>query len=157
MSSALKKAKIHGLKYTDEERERKFWERVDKGDELLSCWEWGGCVDKDGYGFIGVAGKTCKTYRYSWTLRYGDIPKGKHVLHKCDNRKCVNPAHLVMGTPAENSLDMVSKNRQAKGERIRISKLTTADVLEIKRLLSDGLMQTKIAKHFGVANKPSAE
>ncbi len=130
--------------------EADFWTRVEKGEDLLSCWEWIGCLGLDGYGKVQDDGKTKRAHRYSWALRYGTIPKGKLVCHSCDNPKCVNPAHLFLGTPADNSRDMVRKSRQAKGERNGMSKLTTAKVLEIKKLLSVDHTHINIAKRFGV-------
>jgi hypothetical protein len=75
------------------------------------CWEWYGVKDKRGYGQTGRNDKYIGAHRLSWTLYRGEIPKGMHVLHRCDNPPCVNPDHLFLGTNSENQLDSVSKGR----------------------------------------------
>lgn len=84
-----------------------------------ACWEWRGGLDTGGYGHFNVPGdggrlRAARAHRMAWTLRHGD-PGESHVLHRCDNRLCVNPAHLFLGTNADNVADKVSKGRQAKG------------------------------------------
>jgi hypothetical protein len=95
--------------------EDRFWERVEKAD---GCWNWTGCVRK-GYGSLGRGPHgtgSISTHVFSWTLHFG-APNGLCVLHRCDNRRCVRPDHLFLGTLADNIADMVSKGRQARGER----------------------------------------
>jgi len=75
---------------------------------------------------------------------------GEVVLHLCDNKRCINPEHLVLGTPADNSKDMVNKNRQAKGESIGNSKLTEEQVVSIRHLFGS-LSSRKTAKLFGIS------
>ena len=87
--------------------EQRFWEKVLKTE---SCWIWVGCK-QSGYGFIfGVGG----AHRAAWKLLRGEIPDGMEVLHNCpggDNPACVNPAHLWLGTHADNMRDMKEKGR----------------------------------------------
>jgi len=81
------------------------------------CWEWLGALNGDGYGrlFLGGNAKhSVGAHRVSWQFHKGPIPKGLHVLHRCDNRKCVNPSHLWLGTNSENVADRVSKGRSAR-------------------------------------------
>jgi len=82
---------------------------------------------------------------------YGPIPPGLHVLHKCDNPICVNPAHLFLGTNADNAADKVAKGRQTKGSDIVHSKLSEETVREIRRRYALGTTsQYKLAKEYGV-------
>lgn len=110
----------------------RYWPRVDKGPD---CWLWIGGLDKDGYGQIGEGGwhsKKLKTHRLAWELAFGTIPDGLSVLHRCDNRACVNPDHLFLGTQADNMHDMKRKGRASKGERHPSTRLTADDVRGIR-------------------------
>lgn len=95
------------------------FQRVDSG-----CWEWTGGVFKDsGYGkFNGGKGDdgkwvTAYAHRASHELHIGPIPAGLSVLHRCDNRLCVNPDHLFLGTQRDNIHDMLAKGRGRPGGR----------------------------------------
>lgn len=105
---------------------QRFWSNVRKTD---SCWFWTGSTNKWGYGKTtesGARGKTVSAHRVSWLLHNGPIPDGLWVLHKCDEhyapgdisyRRCVNPAHLYLGTHRDNTQDTVRTGRIASGER----------------------------------------
>jgi hypothetical protein len=105
------------------------------------CFLWIKSVDAYGYGDFLISkiplgdGKRkrerIKAHRLSWQLHRGEIPEGMWVLHKCDVTGCVNPDHLFIGMPADNSADMVRKERQARGEDFD-RKLTEQDVREIR-------------------------
>ncbi len=122
----------------------RFWEKVKI--DFAGCWLWTGATNENGYGKIGVVGKTVRAHRLAWELHYGPIPAGLNVLHKCDNPACVRPQHLFLGTKADNSADMATKGRAAK-------KLTPAAVMEIRAQHAAGQSTTSIATRFGVSRK----
>lgn len=88
----------------------RFWQKVEKAGES-ECWEWVGTIDRGGYGRIQVEDRLESAHRVSWMLARGAIPHGLWVLHQCDNRKCVNVAHLFLGTRTDNVRDMYAKGR----------------------------------------------
>ena len=89
----------------------RFWPKVHRRG-LKDCWEWKASVNSvHGYGQIGYQGSMLRAHRVAWMLVRGPIPKGLCVLHKCDNRKCVNPYHLWLGTLKDNTQDMMRKGR----------------------------------------------
>ena len=86
--------------------EERFWGKVHKTD---NCWFWIGCKNRDGYGKIGVSGRTFRAHVYSWMLRNGHLPSGQQVLHSCDTPLCVRPDHLFLGNNSDNSKDRARK------------------------------------------------
>jgi len=107
------------------------------------CWEWSGSL-LCGRGQLSFNKKIIQAHRASWMIHFGEIPKGILVCHTCDNIICTNPEHLFLGTPSQNTIDMVIKGRSPR------SKLTIEDVKEIKELLKAGTKQILIAKKFNV-------
>ena len=114
------------------------------------CWIWSGCKEKDGYGvcspYINGKKKQFRSHRLSWILNVGRIPRNKWVLHRCDNRSCVNPKHLFLGNVRDNTKDMVEKNRQAKGSKCHLSRINEKDVIMIRALSGIGISNKEIAK-----------
>lgn len=109
------------------------------------CHEWQAGLARGGYGKFQFTGKAMQAHRVSYRLFRGEIPEGLCVMHKCDNRLCVNPEHLVLGTLVDNIADM-----DLKGRRGTKSKLSEAQVKEIRDLLNSGLSQATVAAMFGV-------
>lgn len=116
------------------------------------CWLWTAGCFSTGYGQFHMQDSEGKNrnvgaHRVSYEMCKGKIPDGHFVRHTCDNPGCINPAHLVSGTPKQNSQDMVRRSRQASGERHGMSQLTEEEVLSIR---ASSLSQTELAQQYGV-------
>ncbi len=121
---------------------RRFWAKVNIS---RGCWEWTATKNSNGYGNFGFAGETRIASRFAWVATRGLIPDGLFVCHRCDNRTCVRPSHLFLGTCAENLADMRIKGR-------RPPKLTGSDKEEVKRrYLAGGVRQVELGDAFGVS------
>lgn len=123
---------------------------VTKGE---GCWDWTGYLLWNGYGRLRVSRtKSATAHKIAWTLEYGEIPEGLCVLHKCDNRRCVRPSHLFLGTKADNNRDRAAKGRgkEQHGESSPNARLTNDDVMRI-RAMRGVVTQLQIASAFGVS------
>lgn len=138
--------------------EERFWEKVERG-EPDECWEWQETTKGRGYGKLWVHGKRMKAHRLSWRIAHSmqEIPVGMCVCHHCDNPGCVNPAHLFLGTHADNMRDAARKGKffkkqtQVRGEKHGRHKLTEGDVLAIRSRYAKGCVsQSALAREYGV-------
>ena len=128
-------------------------EKIERGstpDPASGCWEWRGPHEYYGYGMVTHKGRPWRAHRLAYEAFVGPIPTGLYVCHKCDNRECVNPDHLFVGTHMENREDMVRKGRHALGSRHHWAKLTEDEVLEIRRRVGEGEPQKVMCEEFGV-------
>lgn len=118
-------------------------------DLLTECWNWIGAMASSGYGKIGAgghSGRTLSAHRVAWEIEHGQpVPNGLQVLHRCDNKKCVNPKHLFVGTQKDNLIDCLLKGRSS-------AKLDPDKVIQIRTLNSKGVSNLTLTQLFGVHN-----
>jgi hypothetical protein len=119
------------------------------------CLEWAGSRGPQGYGLVRQPPKTVRTHRAVMECVVGPIPSSLFVCHECDNPPCVNPAHLFVGTPADNSRDALAKGR-LKSEELH-AVLTESQVREIFRRRSSGEKAVDLGREFGVSDRTVAD
>lgn len=132
-----------------------FWDHVDKSNGPDACWPWLHYTSQ-GYGIIYIDGRPRGAHRVAYKLAHGTID-GRIVRHSCDNPPCCNPSHLTAGSHKDNTRDMMAKGR-AKfwGNKVRLgsahhkAKLTENDIPTIRKLISESVPLTEIAKRFNV-------
>jgi len=146
----------------------RFWSKVTK---TPTCWRWTAACSGRGYGVFKYRGRQDGAHRVSWLLTFGEIPDGLQVLHRCDNRWCVRPDHLFLGTQEDNMQDASRKGRMSRhggsafgdrnasrkypgirrGEKNGQAKLTRGESREILQLCAQGVTQKDVARIFGVS------
>lgn len=145
----------------------RFWSKVRK-DGPGGCWEWRASLCSSGYGSFLFEGRSERAHRVSWILSFGGVPAGLCVLHHCDNRRCVNPAHLYLGTKKDNAGDRERRGRsnhaigfrhgrythpgQTAGSRNGRAKLRERDVaLLLKKYFKQGCRKADLAREYGLS------
>lgn len=130
-----------------------FWKRVNTAG---SCWLWTGTT-RNGYGRLQRDGRVISAHVYAYETEVGPVPKGKVVRHRCNNRGCVRPSHLRLGSQRQNVLDSVRagthKNPIMLGEAHPNSRLTAHDVQKARELHKLGVSSEKLGKQFGVSGR----
>jgi hypothetical protein len=117
------------------------------------CWLWTLRLNKHGYGVVKHGGRMMTAHRFAWFAASGEMPPADRlVCHRCDNRACVNPAHLYLGTVTDNNRDAHRRGRAAPqhGEHNPHSKLTALAVADMRRRRADGEPLLSIAASYGV-------
>lgn len=141
-----------------EQVRKRFAAKVNRLPGRNACWEWTACERSAGrgYGAFWLDGRHRPAHVVSWKLKTGAWPaKGLLVCHRCDNPRCVRPAHLFLGTPSENVQDMLLKGRHVppRGEAYGAAKLDSAGVHLIRFLCSIGASQSACGEWFGVGQQ----
>ena len=138
---------------SNQPRQELFWSHVQIGasDE---CWPWTGYTDKDGYGTTKFNKRMMRVHRVAYYLTSeSEISSNLCVCHRCDNRKCVNPSHLFLGTHGDNMKDGVLKRRFSHGETHCHAKLTAEQVRQLRKVRAEsGLSYEKLGAMFGISD-----
>ena len=136
----------------------RFWTKVSRPSPD-ACWEWL-ASKRNGYGVIGSgqAQRVVYANRYSWEFWIGPIPSGgpgHHgwcIIHTCDNRACVNPAHMRLGSQGENVRDMIDKGRRGLSSK-PWGRLLPDQVREIRNLVASGVAMSPVGERFGITRQ----
>jgi hypothetical protein len=137
------------------EYKARFWAKVQK---TPTCWLWTAGRGYHGYGQATHPDKPTfpiGAYRAAWIIAHGPVPKGLAVCHKCDNKLCVRPSHLFLGTQRDNLADMRAKGRGHLPPRIAgilncKAKFTEDDIRDVRRLYAEGLSLRQLGRRYRV-------
>jgi transposase len=138
----MNKKQIYEASEKVKKDQKRFESKINK---TSLCWIWKGQICPTGYGAFWLR-KNMTAHRASWILYHGEIPENLCVCHACDNRKCVNPKHLFLGTHKDNMQDCKDKGRLAPQKR----QLNEEQENEVIHKYLDGISQRKIAKQYGI-------
>lgn len=138
----------------------RFWRYVTASD-AAQCWEWQGSLSSHGYGQLGAGKRGASplgAHRLSWEIHHGPIPDHLFVLHECDNRRCVNPSHLFLGTCRDNAIDASAKGRVRHGEGHHAAKLTREIVVLCRLHYADRTASIReLARRYGVGQQAMSD
>ena len=125
---------------------RRFWRGLPSGP---GCWEWSGARSR-GYGYINSRYAKQQAHRVSWVLHFGAIPDGLLVCHHCDNKPCVRPDHLYLGTIADNTRDAGERGLMSKGTARHNARLDPDLVIALRQRRGEGVSWKRLAREFSV-------
>lgn len=136
---------------------KRMWSKIDKRTDS-ECWEWVGSRATTGYGILRVNYKPYLAHRLMWQF-YNEtaIPEKGVICHRCDNPPCCNPAHLFLGTQADNIKDAAKKGRMPKGERHFNAAITEDDVRQIRYFGYTNMTKRAIGKKFGISRQATTD
>lgn len=142
--------KIRYRRHLRRDPRERFWSKVQKRAD--GCWVWTAGTHR-GYGLFRVqhGRPMARAHRLSYEWAKGPIPPGLVVMHSCDNKRCVNPAHLSIGTQHENVCQAVERALMPRGQRKCNAKLSTRQVHEIRERCAAGESMRRLALEFGVS------
>jgi hypothetical protein len=134
-----------GLLALNEQKNSKFWAKVDRTD-LFACWDWtGGRSGGNGYGMTSVGGEKQYAHRIAYELSGGTIPDDLNLLHRCNNKLCCNPLHHYTGDQLQNAADA------KRAGAMTGPKLTPSKARQIAAARKSGLTYVQLADKFGIS------
>lgn len=114
------------------------------------CWEWEGAIGKNGYGRFQLEGKSRQAHRVAYEMFVGPFPEYLNILHRCDNRKCVKPSHLFLGTAKDNGVDMSEKGRSLTKAKNGNSPM---EEWQYDVIIQTDISSRLLAKRFGISQR----